>query len=67
LAPQVRCTAPPGRTEVEDVAAVVTFLASDESAWLTGTAQVIDGGLTLGKPWRRQPATVTEHRPLFPG
>lgn len=51
--------------EPEDVAAVVTFLASDESAWLTGTAQVIDGGLTLGKPWRRQPATVTEHRPLF--
>lgn len=50
--------------EPEDVAALVTFLASDESNWLTGTAQVIDGGLTLGKPWRRQPAAVTEHRPL---
>lgn len=50
--------------EPDDVAALVTFLASDESEWLTGTAQVIDGGLTLGKPWRRQPASVTEHRPL---
>ncbi len=50
--------------EPEDVAALVTFLASDESSWLTGTAQVIDGGLTLGKPWRRQPPSVTEHRPL---
>jgi NAD(P)-dependent dehydrogenase (short-subunit alcohol dehydrogenase family) len=51
--------------EADDVAALVTFLASDESAWMTGTAQVIDGGLTLGKPWRRQPAMVTEHRPLL--
>lgn len=50
--------------EPDDVASLVTFLASDESSWLTGTAQVIDGGLTLGKPWRRQPAAVTEHRPL---
>jgi NAD(P)-dependent dehydrogenase (short-subunit alcohol dehydrogenase family) len=50
--------------EPEDVAALVTFLASEESSWLTGTAQVLDGGLTLGKPWRRQPAAVTEHRPL---
>ena len=54
--------------EPDDVASLVTFLASDESAWLTGTAQVIDGGLTLGKPWRRQPPTVTERTPLrLPG
>lgn len=32
--------------EVEDVSNLVTFLASDESAFITGTEYVIDGGLT---------------------
>jgi NAD(P)-dependent dehydrogenase (short-subunit alcohol dehydrogenase family) len=33
--------------EPEDVASVVAFLLSDESAWLTGQTLVVDGGVTL--------------------
>ncbi|MDH4144832.1 MAG: SDR family oxidoreductase, partial [Acidimicrobiia bacterium] len=50
--------------EADDVANVALFLASDESEWMTGTAQVIDGGLTLGKPWRDLGPFITEHRPI---
>ena len=34
------------------------------SAWMTGTAQVVDGGLTLGRPWRKLSPFITEHRPI---
>ncbi|MCP9994936.1 SDR family NAD(P)-dependent oxidoreductase [Streptomyces werraensis] len=32
--------------EPEDVAAAVTFLASGDAAWITGTTLVVDGGIT---------------------
>jgi NAD(P)-dependent dehydrogenase (short-subunit alcohol dehydrogenase family) len=50
--------------EPTDIANVALFLASDESAWMTGTAQVMDGGLTLGRPWRKLSPFITEHRPI---
>ena len=50
--------------ESADVAAAVAWLASDDAQWVTGTAQVVDGGLTVGKPWRKQPAVMTECRPI---
>ncbi len=33
--------------EPEDVAAMALFLACDESAWITGTAMVVDGGVLV--------------------
>lgn len=39
-----------GRTGIpEDVGGLVVFLASDESAWITGHAYAIDGGNTAGQ------------------
>jgi len=32
----------------EDIANMALFLASDESQWITGTAMVVDGGMTAG-------------------
>ncbi|MGI9597824.1 MAG: SDR family NAD(P)-dependent oxidoreductase [Acidimicrobiales bacterium] len=51
--------------EPDDIAKMALFLASDDSEWVTGTAQVVDGGLIVGKPWRKQPRTMTEVRPIY--
>jgi NAD(P)-dependent dehydrogenase (short-subunit alcohol dehydrogenase family) len=34
--------------EPRDIADAIVYLASDEAAWVTGTALVVDGGLTSG-------------------
>ncbi|MFF1718201.1 SDR family NAD(P)-dependent oxidoreductase [Streptomyces sviceus] len=44
---EMRRLYPLGRVgEPEDIAAAVAFLASRDAAWITGTALVVDGGLT---------------------
>ena len=49
----------------EDIAATVLFLASDESAFITGQLLTVDGGLTIrlprmGRPSYRDPEGVGE-------
>jgi NAD(P)-dependent dehydrogenase (short-subunit alcohol dehydrogenase family) len=50
--------------EPEDIANMVTFLASDESQWVTGQAMVVDGGLLAGRPWRKLNPWLTERRDI---
>lgn len=54
----------PRMGEPSDIAATVAWLASDDAAWVTGTTQTVDGGLIVGKPWRKQPASIAERRPV---
>lgn len=48
----------------EDIARAAVWLASDESAWVTGHAQVVDGGAAAGRPWARQGDWITKDRPI---
>ena len=60
-----------GRTQVlgrigdpVDIAHAARWLASDESSYVTGHAQVVDGGAHAGRPWRKQGEWITAQRPI---
>jgi NAD(P)-dependent dehydrogenase (short-subunit alcohol dehydrogenase family) len=48
----------------EDIARAALWLASDDSEWVTGHAQVVDGGAFAGRPWGRQADWITKDRPI---
>ncbi len=48
----------------EDIAQAALWLASDESSFVTGAAQVVDGGAFAGRPWSKQGDWITEPRPI---
>ena len=48
----------------EDIAQAALWLASDESSFVTGAAQVVDGGAFAGRPWSKQGDWITQARPI---
>ncbi len=50
--------------EPVDIANMALFLASDESAWMTGQEFVVDGGFDAGRPWSTWPKFARMERPI---
>ena len=50
--------------EPRDIAEAAAFLASDNASFITGHAQVVDGGVALGRPWKRQASWIKQTRPI---
>ena len=50
--------------EAIDIAQAALWLASDESTFVTGQAIIVDGGLTTGRPWSKQPPPFRTHTPM---
>jgi NAD(P)-dependent dehydrogenase (short-subunit alcohol dehydrogenase family) len=48
----------------DDIARAALWLASDESSFVTGHAQVVDGGAFVGRPWSKQEDWITQPRPI---
>jgi NAD(P)-dependent dehydrogenase (short-subunit alcohol dehydrogenase family) len=57
---------PIGRAGVpEDIAHAALWLASDESAFVTGQAIAVDGGATAGRPWSQNRALGAQIREVL--
>ena len=50
--------------EPNDIANLALFLASDESAWITGQEFIVDGGFEAGRPWSKWPKFARMERPI---
>jgi len=48
----------------EDIAQAALWLASEDSSFVTGHAQVVDGGVFAGRPWHKQADWITQPRPI---
>ncbi len=46
------------------IANAALYFASDDSEWVTGTAQAVDGGWLTGRPWRQHEDWITTTRPI---
>lgn len=57
----------PGRGQPEHIASMVRFLASDESAFVTGTTQVVDGGYSAQGTLGVHPLPGVSYRPTYTG